>query len=249
MTGDRPWITPQLNAWAFARLSWDPGQDLDALLADFCQAVFGTDSARLPAYYCALEQAFALALDIVLQQIEFPRSLGLGQLIDNPIADMGDPANAPPEILHHKRQANAAIEDLLREAADHLQGARATAFSEAWDAERAAFDLTSAWLRFDLARVRLYDAVASAPIAPDARRWFDESRSALREVLAWANEHIADRRFRKNFQGLHRAFWGMRLEKIERDHFSHPWLRWLRKVKSLLQVAWTFVRVMGMYNG
>jgi hypothetical protein len=248
MTGDRPWITPQLNAWAFARLSWDPDQNLDALLADFCRATFGTDSANLPAYYRALEQAFALALDIVPEQVVFPLRLSLGQLIDDPVADMGDPVNAPPKILHQKRLANAAIEGLLREAADHLQAARATAFSEVWDAERSVFDLTRAWLRFDFARVRLYDAVASRPVAPHARRWFDEARSALREVLAWGDDHIADRRFRKNFQGLHRAFWGMRLDKVRRDHFSHPWLRWALVVKSLIQIAWTFVRMMGMYN-
>ena len=86
------------------------------------------------------------------------------------------------------------------------------------------------------------------PPAPDARRWFDEARSALRNLLAWGDGHIADPRFRRNFQELHRIFWGMRLDKVRRDHFSPPWLRGLLKVKSLIQVAWTFVRMMGMYD-
>jgi hypothetical protein len=248
MTGDRPWITPQLNAWLFARLCWDPDQDLDALLTDFSQATFGTTDASLPAYYRALEAAFALALDIVPEQVALRLDLGLKQLIDDPIADMGDPVYAPPEVLRIKCQANAAIEGLLREAAGHLEAARPSVLPEAWSAERAAFDLSSAWLRFDLARVRLYDAVASAPTASDARRWFDEAQLALRDVLAWGDRHIAEPRFRKNYRGIHRTFWQLRLEKIRRDHFAHPWLRWFLQVKSLIQIAWTFMGLMGAYK-
>jgi len=126
MTGDRPWLVPELNAWLFARLSWDPEQDLGALLADFCQATYGT-VGELPAYYRALEGAFALALDIVPEQVDREIELSAWGLLAHPPADMGDPAYAPAEVLRRKCQTNAAIEPLLRQAAQHLGTARGAA--------------------------------------------------------------------------------------------------------------------------
>jgi len=248
MTGDRPWLTPQLNAWLFGQLAWNPDQDLDTLLTNFCRATFGTDGSNLLTYYRSLEAAFALALDMVPEQILLEFDLGLKQFLNNPPADMGDPAFAPPEILHRKSRANAVIPDLVEDAARHLEAVRSTAIPDTWDAERAAFDLTRAWLRFDLSRVRLYKAVASTPIAPDARQHFDEAQAALDDVLAWGDMHIADSRFRRNFMSIHRMFWQFRLNKIRAENFVGAVGKWMLKIKSLIQIICLFLRIRGIYD-
>jgi len=248
MTGDRPWLAPQLNVWLFARLAWNCNQDLDALLADFCLATFGTENPNLPAYYRTLEQAFALALDIQPHQVKLEFDLSPVQFVSNPPADMGDPAFASPEILRRKCQLNAAISDLVRNAARHLEAAKPMAAPEVWTAERTEFELTRAWLGFDLSRVRLYDAVSSKPTTADAKRWLDETQSALNEVLAWGEAHITDPRFGMNFRFLHQIFWQLRISKIRADHFAGTLHRWILKLRSLVQTAWMFRRIRGIYN-
>jgi len=248
MTGDRPWTAPQLNVWLFARLAWNPDQDLDRLLADFSRATFGSESADLPAYYRALKAAFQLALDVVPEQIKIEFELGLLELMNNPPADMGDPAFAPPEVLRRKSQANAGIADLVEEAARHLEAARPAAEPQAWEAERAEFDLARAWLGFDLSRVRLYDAIASRPVPPEARQHLDDAQAALDEALAWGEAHIEDARFRRNFSGIHRVFWQGRLNAIRANYFAGRWGAWMLRGRMLLQIAGVFWRLRGLYR-
>jgi hypothetical protein len=258
MTGDRPWLAPQVNAWLFARLCWDPDQDLDVLLDEFGRAVLGIERGTggerlLAAYYHALEAAFALALDIAPEQLaELDVELSPMGLVDNPPPDMGDPAFASLEVLRLKCQANAAIAGLVEEAARHLEAAqkaaRAAGAGGAWAAERAAFDLARAWLRFDLARVCLYEGVASLPVAADVRERFAAAQGALDEVLAWGEAHIADPRFRRNYAAIHHMFWRLRLDKIRAEHLVPGAVGWALRVKSLVQMAWTFLRLRGIYG-
>ncbi len=249
MTGDRPWRAPQLNPWLFARLSWDPEQDLDALLAEFCRAAYGT-AGELPAYYRALEAAFALALDIVPEQVDREIELSARGLLAHPPADMGDPAYAPAEVLHDKRRANAAIEPLLREAGQHLGSARGAAAAAGragtWAAEQGAFALAQAWLRFDLARLRLYDAVAQVPVAHDARERYVEAVAALRAVTAWGEAHIDDPRYLLNYRVLHEGVWRMQLERVRADHLSRA--GWFWRLWGAFRVAWLFWRARGIYG-
>jgi hypothetical protein len=255
MTGDRPWLTPQLNAWLFARLSWDPAQDLDVLLADFgCAAlgrpapgILGPDAHHYSAYYRALEAAFALALDIVPRQVQIDFGFNFARLMDHPIADMGDPALAPPEVLRRKSQDNAAIPGLLADAARHLEAVRPGASPEAWAAERAALDLARAWLHFDLNRVRLYEAVSSMLPAPELGRRLEEAQSALDDVLAWAGAHVADPRFRLNYRTVHLLFWQVRLIQIRADYLLGACGRRLIKIWALLRVLWSLLRLRGIY--
>jgi hypothetical protein len=248
MTGDRPWTAPQLNAWLFARLAWNPNQDPERLVGDFCRATFGSESADLPAYYRALEAAFQLALDVVPEQIKIEFDLGLLELMKNPPADMGDPAFAPPEVLRHKSQANAAIASLVEEAAGHLEAARSSATPEAWEAERTEFDLARAWLGFDLSRVRLYDAIASRPVPPEARQHLEAAQAALDETLAWGKAHIEEPWFRANFMGIHMIFWQGRLNAIRANYFADRWGGWMLRARMLLQIAGVFWRLRGSYN-
>jgi hypothetical protein len=249
MTGDHPWLAPQLNAWLFARLSWDSGQELDGLLADFCRATYGT-VGELPAYYRALEAAFRLALDIVPEQIDRQMDFSIKGLLAHPPADMGDPAYAPPEVLREKRQAGAAIEPLLREAAQHLATARGAAavagLLDTWEAERTTFELAQAWLRFHLARLRLYDAAAQTPIAQDARERYAEAVAALRAVTTWGDAHLDDPRYRANYTVMHEGFSRMQLDRIRAEHLSP--LGWVWRLWGMLRVVRIFRHMRGIYS-
>jgi hypothetical protein len=221
----------------------------DVLLADFCRAAYGT-ADELPAYYRALEAAFALALDIVPEQIDREIELGARGLLAHPPADMGDPAYAPAEVLREKCQANAAIESLLREASQHLGSAHGAAAAaglvEAWEAEQEGFALAQAWLRFDLARLRLYDAVAQVPIAHDARERYFEAVAALRAVTAWGETHIDDPRYLLNYRMLHEGLWRMQLERVRAEHLSR--VGWLWRLWAAARVAWLYWRMRGLYG-
>ena len=245
MTGDAPWITPQLNAWLFARLAWNPDQELDALLVDFCQAAFGAD---LRAYYRALEAAYGLALDLAPEQIRLEFDESPLAIVNAPPADMGDPAYAPPDVLREKARRNVAILDLLSQAGQALEAAQADSNPDAWAAERAAFDLHHAWLRFDLSRVRLYEAVSTHPVAPDAHQRLVEAQAALEEVLAWGEAHVADARHRANFRFLHLVFWQGQLNKIRADHFAGRTRGWLIKAGGLLRTIQAMRRIRGFYE-
>jgi len=241
MTGDRPWLSPQLNPWLFARLAWNPDQDLDALLEDFGRATFG--SSGWAAYYRALEKAFALALDIVPEQIKPTFSRSPRALIQEPFADMGDPVYAPPEVLHQKVRTNGQIKVLLAEAARQLELVQEGADRSAWAAERAEFELTRAWLLFDLARVRLYEAVSSRPVRPDAYQRFKDAQAALNAVRAWGRTYLADGYLRANFELLHLIFWQFRLDKIAADHFAWPPTRHRHQARSLLRLTRLYARM------
>ena len=99
-----------------------------------------------------------------------------------------------------------------------------------------------------MARLRLYDAVATKPIKRDAQQRYDEAQTALEEVLAWGDKHLVDVRYRKNFQAIHRIFWGMNLRRIRSEHFSGGVGRFLVRLGSLLRLTWTFLGMRGMYN-
>lgn len=245
MTGDRPWLSPQLTPWLFARLAWNPDQDIDALLEDFGHAAFG--SSGWGAYYRALEKAFMLALDIVPEQVKLDWSFSPRELLEKPFADMGDPVHAPPEVLRQKVRANGEIKVRLAEAARHLELAQEGADRAAWAAERAEFELTRAWLLFDLARVRLYEAVSTRPIRPDAYQRFKDAQSALNAVRAWSRTYLTDGRFRANFELVHLIFWQLRLDKIAADHFAWRPTRHRLQTRDMLRLARLYMRMRKAY--
>ncbi len=50
------WAGRGLNYYVLAKLLWDPSQNLDALIKDYCDAGFGPASKNIQAYFAALEQ-------------------------------------------------------------------------------------------------------------------------------------------------------------------------------------------------
>jgi hypothetical protein len=211
MTGDAPWPSAQINAWLFARLAWNPAQDPTSLVGAFCAATFGDCSDDMSAYYTALERAFALALDIVPEQITLHAEASLGSLLQHPPTDMGDPAYAPLPILEARCLAAEQIPGLLAAAESRLEAARGSADPQAWKAEQASFTLARAWLEFDRARVCLYRAAAAGASPSETMHWLETAEAALARVHAWGEANLSDPRFRLNFRFTHLASWQMRL--------------------------------------
>lgn len=255
MTGDRPWFGPQVNAWLFARLAWDPVQDVDTLLADFGAAVFGMPAdasahevaARdIVMYYHSLEAAYALALNLVPEEINLQVSDDPLAVLRDPPVDMADPYFAPPAVLHTKAAREAVIPDLLEQAAAHLSEIAGWANADALHREQVEFDLHDAWLRFDLARVRLYNAVVNQ--TGDARELYVEARAMLDRVYEWGERHIDDPRHRTNFRFLHALFWQLRLDKLYAEAISGPPRGWLVKGRDAVELGLLLRRMTGIYD-
>jgi hypothetical protein len=247
MTGDYPWLSPQLNAWLFARLAWDPRQPLESLMADFGRAAYGAEGANFAAYCRELEQAFALALQLAPEQIQLAQDLR--RVWQEPPTDMGDPAYAAPAELERRARQNERVATLVTEAEQHLAAACASADTDRCAGERANSQLMGRWLRFDLARVRLYAALATGGSEDtQARVYLEQSERALANVLAWADSHLEDGRFRANFYLLHRMYWGLRLRAIRASHFSGRLGSWAVKLRGLLDILVALLRLRGAYR-
>ncbi|HEY9077661.1 MAG TPA: DUF4838 domain-containing protein [Anaerolineaceae bacterium] len=248
MTGDHPWINSQVNAWMFARLSWNPDQNLEDLLSLYVQQRFGKDATEWQIYYQNLEKAFTLALDIHPEQVHLAFDDSLRELLDNPPADMGDPSYAPLEVLKQKVEGNQSIMDYLGMAERSLLTVAASSDREEWRRELEAFNLVKGWLRFDHYRLVLVKAVQENQ--PSTTLWMHwrKAESAYQEVMKWGKEHISDRRYRLNFKILHTMFWFSRLAHIRSNHLSGTITRRLRRLGWVLQLLLTFRRMQGLYR-
>lgn len=235
MTADRPWHTAELNPWIFTRLAWNPDQDIKVLVNDFSQAFMKAD---LWAYFHALESAYALALDLVPEQIKLdkPESSNPLTVWNIPPSDMGDPVDAPLEILQNKVEKNDKILSLLKKAEGRLKEAQANADAQTWQLEWEAFNLHYAWLTFDLSRVKLYAAVASNPLPHEGRKYLNDAQKAMNCVFDWGNRYISDARYRKNFRLMRLLYWQMRMSKIRAVRFSIWPVRVWIAFKSLIQL-------------
>ncbi len=248
LTGDRPFIAPKLNTWLFPRLCWNTEADTGALLTDFCANTFGTASAHLPEYFRLQERAFALALELSPKEALPERPPSLFGIFDDPETDVGDPYYAPPEVLREKARREQAVLGLIKEAEGHLNAAREGALAGAYDAEKRYFSLVQAWLRFDLARVSLYAAVAPGGNVKEGKRYLDDAEKALDDVYAWNRANISDPRFRKNFNLMRLYSWELRIDKIRADHYSPAWKRPFIKAKNFFRMVWLFIRLQGAFE-
>ncbi|MHA1168352.1 MAG: DUF4838 domain-containing protein, partial [Candidatus Hodarchaeales archaeon] len=246
MTGDRKWITPQLNAWLFARLSWNPDQDLVQLLREFSRVVFKNNS-DLTEYYRSLERAFALALDMVSGQNVLRFETDQSKTFDSPPVDMADPYGLSLEHLDKKVRANEEILELISQAEKSLLCNKNRASDESWDREFRSFKLTKAWLLFDLSRVRLYHCISKGTNKELVKKAVKEVETAINEVFNWGKENIADSRYEKNFRFIHFVFWQIRVNQIKASETMSLPFRVLLKIKTLVQLGVLFIQVRRLY--
>jgi hypothetical protein len=97
-TGSLPFIAPNLNAFAFARLSWDPRIEAKTIRQSFCGHVFES-ALHLPQYFESLERAFALDLDLSPEEAFLKGRGTLEETIADPPADIGSPFNVPADLV------------------------------------------------------------------------------------------------------------------------------------------------------
>ena len=149
-------------------------------------------------------------------------------------------------LIPYLLEESYEVADLLEQAAAHLGAIAAYAAPGPLEQERVAFELHDAWLRFDLARVRLYSAAANGAGGVSER--YREAKAALQRVYDWGETYLEDPRYLANFQFIHALFWQLRLDKIHAEHAPGGPLGWLRRGPAALQVGLLLRRLTGIFE-
>lgn len=114
-TGSMPFIAPNLNAFAFARLAWNPKQSAKGIREQFCGHVFRS-SLHMPAYFEAIERAFALDLDLKPEEARLRGRGTVEETVAAPPADIGSPFNVADADVGPAQQRQERALDALEEA-------------------------------------------------------------------------------------------------------------------------------------
>ncbi len=64
-TSDGAWSMNILSFWLYHKLAWNPNEDVDALIDDFCEKVFGEAAPYMREYYRLLDISWAAGRDLV----------------------------------------------------------------------------------------------------------------------------------------------------------------------------------------
>lgn len=252
MTGTHPWVTAHLTNWLLGRLTWQPEQDVNALVADFCQAAFGLAGPTMVGYYSALEEAFALVLQQTPDQRgNFALPSSPRAFIKQPVADMEDPVHASSDTLQQRAATVLTLLDRVTTAEHQLTSARhffqrQGQTNPQLEAEANAFALTKAWLHFAGQRLRLYAALSTSPSAAETRRHWQAAQAAYQQVQSWATQLAP--LFQSNMQVGHLAMWGVRLRRIQADYFTPRALRWWIDLGTLTRLVNGYLRLRGRFK-
>lgn len=114
-TGSMPMVAPNLNAYAFARLAWDPRQTAKQIREAFCGHVFRS-VLHMPSYFEALERAFALDLDLRPDEARLRGRGSLEETIASPPVDIGSPFNVASEQIGEAQLRQERALDTLEAA-------------------------------------------------------------------------------------------------------------------------------------
>ncbi len=114
-TGSMPFPAPNLNAWAFARLAWDPKLAAKEVRESFCLHVFKS-ALHMPAYFEALERAFAFDLDLRPDEARLRGRGTIEETIQNPPTDIGSPFNIADAHVGDSQQRQEKALDALEDA-------------------------------------------------------------------------------------------------------------------------------------
>ena len=248
MTGTHPWATAQLTNWLFGRLTWQPEQDVAALVAQFCRAAFGAGADEMVAYYGALERVFTAVLQQTPDQREkgFELTRSPWKLVKNPIADMEDPVHATAETLQARAAQLPQLLTWIDETAAHLAAARVQSDSPRLIAEEKAFNLLQPWLQFNSYRLALYAAIKTND--PQVRQLWQQTKLAYEAVQAWGAGQIEEPLYRLNFKTMQFVFWGLRLRRIQADLFRGGLGRFLVDAGTLFKLAGGFASMIWGYK-
>lgn len=247
MTGTRPWVTAQLANWLFGQLTWQPVQDVDTLVAQFCQAAFGAGAEEMVGYYGALEKAFTAVLQQTPDQREHGFALNLSpwRLVKEPMADMEDPIHATAATLQARAAQLPQLLGWIDEAAAHLAAAQSYSQNPRLAAEAKAFALLRPWLKFNSYRLALYAAVKTND--PQLPLLWQQTNAAYEAVQAWGASHIIEPLYQQNFKTMTFVFWGLRLRQILGEMRGKNG-RFFTDLATLTHLATSFARMVLGYR-
>lgn len=114
-TGSMPFPAPNLNAYAFARLAWNPKLTAKEVRETFCLHVFRS-ALHMPAYFEALERAFAFDLDLRPDEARLRGRGTIEETIHNPPADIGSAFNVADAHVGDAQQRQEHALDALEDA-------------------------------------------------------------------------------------------------------------------------------------
>lgn len=152
------WATQGLNYYVVARLHWDPEQNVDAIIDDYCRAGFGPSAKHVRAYFDKLE---AITNDIAIRRAALDEELG---------RDKSEPLQVfTPEVM-------AGLGDILRKAREAAGEDRAVLARVAFLERGLRWTGVEVKLNAMLARP---ETVANA----EARGLWDERHAMMRDIF------------------------------------------------------------------
>ena len=138
------WATLGLNYYVLAQLLWDPAQDVDAIIDDYCQKGFGPAAPELKAYFALCEEL-------------------TGKMADR----RAENVKALEDLTNDRRESvmGTFMKVFTQEKLTELAGllARAREKTAEGSPERARVDFIGAGFRFTMNRVEFCRKYAAAP--------------------------------------------------------------------------------------
>jgi hypothetical protein len=249
MTGSTPSGFPQMNAWLYPRLAWDPDEEAAALAGDFILTALGSDavSGAAGAEQCrrlvdSLESAHAAAIDIVPEQVKQRLPHGPFAAVRDPAADMTDPAHASGSVLKEKVRRLEEVPLLVARAEESLEAVRELAALDRWEAMRTELGLHRAVLLLARVRAKLYEAVSRGAARAEVRGFLAEARGHFGDVIRWARRVMPVRADRRELRFLLEGHWGLRLALISRMYAATPLGRGLSWCLTVARAGLLYIR-------
>lgn len=244
MTGDRPWLVAPLNAYLFARLAWEPEQDVHALVEDYaaihmkeCATRVQSSLSLVKAYY-TLAEAWQPVLDVEQGEcVVKPMLQKRRDLLAHPPTDVLDYMGAPMSLRQKHLVLLDPVNGLLEQAQttwdDVLCQENLPNMEHAW----AEWKVGVLLLRFMVFRQQL--AVLEGREAPRVMLLaaMKDAQSALDALVEWGETHLPTRRAKATYRLL-RMGQQLHLDALRNRTLAGPWERiWLR-VRDYAWLAW-----------
>lgn len=220
ITADRPWLTPPVNAFLFARLAWQPRAQ-EELLEDFVANYYGGPVESLLAYQQQLEIAFHLLLDLSPEEVGPRGESGQSALskdvldfIEAPLEARRAKLAALQQARQHLESAAAYLATAMRPGAGVKPPGRVTR-GEVLNRELDSLQLTRLQFDFLYYRQLAYCLAGERASRREIASAVRQAEASLRAILAWGDAKITDRCWRKQFRLAHRA-WQQHVQYLRR---------------------------------
>jgi hypothetical protein len=195
------------NPAILASLAAVPELKAESAFDDWAAASYGADAPAMRDYWCELEAAWAVDLDIEEAESEARAPASLPLAASDPPIDWGDPRKADAPRLAARRERCEELFDHLRRAEARLAEARP-------GAEADEYAIAGSVLELDCARLAAYHELAAgdAHAAADIANLALSAAAALRKALS----RLPDKRTRRETRLMVDLFYGLALREMRR---------------------------------